>query len=241
MDTDAQEQIEEVILTGDDLMTGPPSPLIPADIAPHVLSGMELCSANLRKLFECLHKNDIEPFCQDEILMYRRCAQARDTALRDKLYDTEEALGRRIPESEVEERLKKLKSDAELLERRFILASGLEGIEGLRQRWSLSGQLHDTTKRIERLELGLARRKEEEEPQPVLAPSRRRSCLDRSVYTKAEDKHTRLCIRAQYLREILRQVPASRKIGPTDSVHRYVSEFDAFRGLRRRSPSNGGN
>ncbi|KAL2613026.1 hypothetical protein R1flu_024718 [Riccia fluitans] len=174
MDTDAQEQIEEVILTGDDLMTGPPSPLIPADISSKVLSGMELCSANLRKLFECLHKNDIEPFCQDEILMYKHCAQARDTVLRERIYDIEEALGRRMPESEVVERVEKLKSASELLERRFILASGFEGIEGFRQRWSLNGQLHDTKKRIERLELGLASRKEDE-AQPLPAPSRRRS------------------------------------------------------------------
>ncbi|BFI40387.1 hypothetical protein MPTK2_7g09010 [Marchantia polymorpha subsp. ruderalis] len=173
MDTDAQEQIEEVILTGDDLMMGPPSPLVPPDLAPRILDGMELCSANLRKLFECLHKNDIEPFCQDEILMYRRCSQARDTALRARIYGAEEALGVDLPEDEVRERVVKLQSEATLLERRFVLASGVEGVEGFRQRWSLNGQLHDTKKRIESLERGLA--SQHEEPAAAIEPPRKRS------------------------------------------------------------------
>lgn len=45
--------MEETILVGDDLMTGPPSPLIPPEIAPHVLEGVNLCDGLLRSLYLC--------------------------------------------------------------------------------------------------------------------------------------------------------------------------------------------
>ncbi|KAI9079331.1 hypothetical protein K1719_038630 [Acacia pycnantha] len=38
------------ILVGDDLMTGPPSPLVPPEIASHVLEGVDLCDGILRSL-----------------------------------------------------------------------------------------------------------------------------------------------------------------------------------------------
>ena len=44
---------EETILTGDDLMMGPPSPMVPPEVASHVLEGLETCSASLRRLFQC--------------------------------------------------------------------------------------------------------------------------------------------------------------------------------------------
>jgi hypothetical protein len=98
--------MEETILVGDDLMLGPPSPIIPPDIASHVLEGVDLCDGILRNLFLCkcmsyitnisclqcncfyctkitilyvsgLQINDIEPFCQDEIVLYRQCAEKR--------------------------------------------------------------------------------------------------------------------------------------------------------------------
>lgn len=102
--------MEETILVGDDLMMGPPSPIIPPEIASHVLEGVDLCDGILRNLFLCkfysllvilvifyklilysyiefklaflscfigLQINDIEPFCQDEIAVYRRCAEKR--------------------------------------------------------------------------------------------------------------------------------------------------------------------
>jgi len=66
---------EEIILTGDDLMTTLPSPVVPPELAPRVLTpGLELCARELRALFQCLHVNEVEPFCQDHILVYRRCA-----------------------------------------------------------------------------------------------------------------------------------------------------------------------
>ncbi|WVZ87695.1 hypothetical protein U9M48_034293 [Paspalum notatum var. saurae] len=75
MDVDKQETMEETILVGDDPMRGPPSPVIPKEIASHVLEGVELCYGILRSLFLCLQINDIEPFCQDEIVLYRQCAE----------------------------------------------------------------------------------------------------------------------------------------------------------------------
>lgn len=50
---DSQPTMEETILVGDDLMMGPPSPLIPPEIASHVLEGVELCDGILRNLFLC--------------------------------------------------------------------------------------------------------------------------------------------------------------------------------------------
>ncbi len=44
---------EETILTGDDIMLGPPSPVVPPEVASHVLDGLETCSAALRRLFLC--------------------------------------------------------------------------------------------------------------------------------------------------------------------------------------------
>jgi len=46
--------MEETILVGDDLMTGPPSPVIPPEIASHVLEGVDLCDGILRNLFLCM-------------------------------------------------------------------------------------------------------------------------------------------------------------------------------------------
>jgi len=46
--------MEETILVGDDLMTGPPSPVIPPEIASHVLEGVNLCDGLLKNLFLCM-------------------------------------------------------------------------------------------------------------------------------------------------------------------------------------------
>jgi hypothetical protein len=50
---DSQPTMEETIMVGDDLMTGPPSPIVPPEIASHVLQGVDLCDVILRKLFLC--------------------------------------------------------------------------------------------------------------------------------------------------------------------------------------------
>ena len=50
---DSQPNMEETILVGDDLMMGPPSPVIPQEIASHVLEGVDLCDGILRNLFLC--------------------------------------------------------------------------------------------------------------------------------------------------------------------------------------------
>ncbi|CAK9878436.1 hypothetical protein BDL97_06G090500 [Sphagnum fallax] len=158
---------EETILTGDDLMLGPPSPVVPPEVASHVLDGLETCSTALRRLFLCLHVNDVEPFCQDHIILYRRCAQNRDAELRGRIQETERTLARSMPMNEIQERQAQLKAEVETLERRMILASGMEGVEGFRQRWSLHGCLHDTKKRLESIEQGLASRtKEQQQQQP---------------------------------------------------------------------------
>uniref|UniRef100_A0A0D9UXS1 DUF7803 domain-containing protein n=2 Tax=Leersia perrieri TaxID=77586 RepID=A0A0D9UXS1_9ORYZ len=150
MDVDKQDTMEETILVGDDLMRGPPSPVIPKEIASHVLEGIELCDG--------LQINDIEPFCQDEIVLYRQCAEKRDKEIREKMQDSEYKLGISMPLEEANERSTQLQSEVTLLERWMILASGLEGMEGFRQRWSLHGQLEDTRKRLEALGHGMEKR-----------------------------------------------------------------------------------
>ncbi|WOK96818.1 hypothetical protein Cni_G05526 [Canna indica] len=74
---DSQSTMEETVMVGDDLMLGPPSPIIPPEIASHVLSGLDLCDGLLRNPFLCLQINDIEPFCQDEIVLYQECVAKR--------------------------------------------------------------------------------------------------------------------------------------------------------------------
>uniref|UniRef100_A0A2N9G4M8 DUF7803 domain-containing protein n=1 Tax=Fagus sylvatica TaxID=28930 RepID=A0A2N9G4M8_FAGSY len=162
MDVDSQPTVEETILVGDDLMMGPPSPLIPPEIASHVLEGVDLCDGILKNLFLCLQINDIEPFCQDEIAIYRECAEKRDKELRQRLQDSEHKLGLSMPLDEAKERSTQLESDITSLERRLILASGIEGMEGFRQRWSLHGRLTDTKRRLESLKQGMENRKKEE-------------------------------------------------------------------------------
>ncbi|KAB2614982.1 hypothetical protein D8674_021570 [Pyrus ussuriensis x Pyrus communis] len=151
--------MEETILVGDDLMTGPPSPIIPPEIASHVLEGVDLCDGVLRNLFLCLQINDIEPFCQDELVMYKQCAEKRDKELRRRLQDSECKLGLSMPLNEAKERASQLEKGVTSLDRRLILASGLEGIDGFRQRWSLHGRLADTKKRLESLKQGMETRK----------------------------------------------------------------------------------
>ncbi|XP_030522451.1 uncharacterized protein LOC115735369 [Rhodamnia argentea] len=171
MDVDSKPMMEETILVGDDLMMGPPSPLIPPEIASHVLEGVELCDGILRNLFLCLQLNDIEPFCQDEIALYRECADKRDKELRQRLQDSEHKLGLSMPFDMAKERADQLQSEVTSLERRLILASGVEGMEGFRQRWSLHGRLTDTKRRLESLNEGIDNRKKDE---PVeRAPSKR--------------------------------------------------------------------
>uniref|UniRef100_A0A6V7QXY6 DUF7803 domain-containing protein n=1 Tax=Ananas comosus var. bracteatus TaxID=296719 RepID=A0A6V7QXY6_ANACO len=158
---DSQPTMEETILVGDDLMLGPPSPLIPQEIASHVLEGVDLCDGILRNLFLCLQINDIEPFCQDEIVLYRQCAEKRDKELRQRLQDSEHKLGLSMPLDEAKDRAAQLQSEVTLLERRLILASGIEGMEGFRQRWSLHGRVEDTKRRLEALNQGMAKRSTE--------------------------------------------------------------------------------
>ncbi|CAH1439545.1 unnamed protein product, partial [Lactuca virosa] len=167
MDVDSQPTMEETVLVGDDLMLGPPSPLIPPEIASHVLEGVNLCDGILRNLFLCLQVNDIEPFCQEEIALYRECAEKRDKELRKRLQDSEYRLGLSMPLDQAKERASQLESETTTLERRLILASGMEGAEGFRQRWSLHGRLTDTKKRMEALKEGLENRKKDDEPVAV--------------------------------------------------------------------------
>lgn len=162
MDVDSQPTMEETILVGDDLMMGPPSPIIPPEIASHVLEGVDLCDGILKNLFLCLQINDIEPFCQDEIVLYRQCTERRDKELRRRLQDSELKLGMSMPLDEAKERAAQLESQITSLDRRLILASGMEGMEGFRQRWSLHGRLTDTKSRLDSLKQGMDKRKKDE-------------------------------------------------------------------------------
>lgn len=168
---DKQETMEETILVGDDLMRGPPCPVIPKEIASHVLEGVELCDGILKNLFLCLQINDIEPFCQDEIVLYQQCAEKRDKEIRERLQDSEYKLGFSMPLEEAKERVTQLQSEVTLLERRMILASGLQGMEGFRQRWSLHGQISDTRQRLEALNHGMAKRESPSSPGEGTAPA----------------------------------------------------------------------
>ncbi|OAY63137.1 hypothetical protein ACMD2_15854 [Ananas comosus] len=174
MDVDSQPTMEETILVGDDLMLGPPSPLIPQEIASHVLEGVDLCDGILRNLFLCLQINDIEPFCQDEIVLYRQCAEKRDKELRQRLQDSEHKLGLSMPLDEAKDRAAQLQSEVTLLERRLILASGIEGMEGFRQRWSLHGRVEDTKRRLEALNQGMAKRSTENTKDEVKGDKRKK-------------------------------------------------------------------
>lgn len=40
-------------MTGNDLMVGPPAPLLPADLAPRILDGVDTCQGSLRRLYKC--------------------------------------------------------------------------------------------------------------------------------------------------------------------------------------------
>ncbi|MED6205237.1 hypothetical protein PIB30_016030 [Stylosanthes scabra] len=144
MDVDSQPIMEETILVGDDLMMGPPSPVVPPEIASHVLRGVDLCDGILKNLFLCLQINDIEPFCQDELALYKQCAERRDKEIRNRLQESEWKLGSSMPLDEAKERATQLEKEVTSLERRLILASGVEGMEGFRQRWSLHGRLTDS-------------------------------------------------------------------------------------------------
>ncbi|GAU45107.1 hypothetical protein TSUD_183150 [Trifolium subterraneum] len=108
---------------------------------------------------EGLQINDIEPFCQDEIALYKQCALRRDKEIRKRLQDSEFKLGSSIPLDAAKERSAQLEAEVTSLERRLILASGVEGIEGFRQRWSLHGRLTDSKKRLESLKQGMDGRK----------------------------------------------------------------------------------
>ncbi|XP_014498069.1 uncharacterized protein LOC106759421 [Vigna radiata var. radiata] len=159
MDVDSQPTMDETILVGDDLMTGPPSPVVPPEIASHVLQGVDLCDGLLRNLFLCLQINDIEPFCQDEIALYKQCAERRDKEIRKRLQDSELKLGLSMPLDEANGRASQLEAEVTSLERRLILASGIEGIEGFRQRWSLHGRLTDSKNRLQFLKQGIDSRR----------------------------------------------------------------------------------
>ncbi|KAL5216562.1 hypothetical protein ABZP36_007963 [Zizania latifolia] len=163
--------MEETILVGDDLMRGVPSPVIPKEIASHVLEGVEVCDDILKNLFLCLQINDIEPFCQDEIVLYRQCAEKRDKEIRERLQDSEYKLGFSMPLEDAKERANQLQSEVTLLERRMILASGLEGMEGFRQRWSLHGQIEDTRKRLEALNHAMEKRESQSSPAKGTTPA----------------------------------------------------------------------
>ncbi|CAI5475168.1 unnamed protein product [Closterium sp. Yama58-4] len=152
---------EEVILTANDLIMGPPSPVIPRDLSPRVLEGVDTCSDRLRALFECLHANEVEPFCQDAILTLRRCTAHRDEVLRARLLQAEgEAAACRSAEGN-EERVGVMKGQAEQLERRLILASATPGPEGFQARWRLHGELQDTRARMKVLEAKMHERQEQ--------------------------------------------------------------------------------
>eukprot|EP00850_Spirogloea_muscicola_P019141 SM000184S03774 [mRNA] locus=s184:226128:228461:+ [translate_table: standard] len=140
---------EETVLTADDLMAGPPPPLVLEELADAALAGLDLCNHQLRVLFECLHRHDIEPFCQEEIIRFRRCSQQRDKELRERLLGAEQAYSAKLSSEDRRQRSEELEALISLLDRRLILATGMEGMAGFKQRWQLNGQLHDARSRLQ--------------------------------------------------------------------------------------------
>ncbi|CAL9111509.1 unnamed protein product, partial [Musa textilis] len=94
----------------------------------------------------------------DEIVLYRECA-AKRVKLRWRLSDSEHKLGLSMPIEEAKERAAQLQSEVTSLERHMILASGIRGMEGFHQRWSLHGHLEDTEYLLEALNQGIEERK----------------------------------------------------------------------------------
>eukprot|EP00850_Spirogloea_muscicola_P016694 SM000137S00472 [mRNA] locus=s137:311893:315848:+ [translate_table: standard] len=141
-------------------MAGPPPPLVLEELADAALAGLDLCNHQLRVLFECLHRHDIEPFCQEEIIRFRRCSQQRyrqnlghlnrqDKELRERLLGAEQAYSVKLSSENRRQRREELEALISLLDRRLILATGVEGMAGFKQRWQLNGQLHDARSRLQ--------------------------------------------------------------------------------------------
>ncbi|KAF2563620.1 hypothetical protein F2Q70_00016987, partial [Brassica cretica] len=59
----------------------------------------------------------IEPFCQDELALYRQCAENRDKVLRVRLQESEHKLGMSMPIDLAKERITQLEAKATSLER----------------------------------------------------------------------------------------------------------------------------
>ncbi|CAL9113088.1 unnamed protein product, partial [Musa acuminata var. zebrina] len=172
---DSQPTMEEAILLGDDLMLGLPSPIIPPEIASHVLEGVDLCDGVLRNLFLLNHLvnafglkiNNIEPFCHDEIVLYQQCAEKRVSHiyLRQRLLHSEHKLGLSMPFTAAKERAAELQLEVTSLETHMILASGIEIMEGFHRCWSLHGRLEDPNfflmcrRRLEALNWGIVKKK----------------------------------------------------------------------------------
>ncbi|KAF7811577.1 uncharacterized protein G2W53_032553 [Senna tora] len=69
---DSQPTMEETILVGDDLMMGPPSPIVPPEIASHVLEGVDLCDGILSlKLTHNFWDSVLEAFFRNAILQQK--------------------------------------------------------------------------------------------------------------------------------------------------------------------------
>ncbi|KAF5931120.1 hypothetical protein HYC85_031993 [Camellia sinensis] len=117
--------MEETILIGDDLMMGPPSPLIPPKIASHVLEGVDLCDGILRNLFLC-------KFCLFPSLLllflFSRALSFEDKELREQLQDSEHKLGSSMPLDEANERATQLQSEVTSLDRYLVFISKHEMI-----------------------------------------------------------------------------------------------------------------
>uniref|UniRef100_A0A2P2K2Y5 DUF7803 domain-containing protein n=1 Tax=Rhizophora mucronata TaxID=61149 RepID=A0A2P2K2Y5_RHIMU len=99
----------------------------------------------------------------------------QDKEIRQRLEDSECKLGLSMPLDDAKARAGQLESEATALERRLILASGIEGIQGFRQRWSLHGRLTDTKKRLESLKQGIDNRKKDvEKDEPAQSSTAKR-------------------------------------------------------------------
>ncbi|KAL2503449.1 Wall-associated receptor kinase 2 [Abeliophyllum distichum] len=144
--------MEKTILVGDDLMMGPPSPLIPPEIAARNGSRIEVqLGRTLTGPMSCTKK--IDRYDSFTILTSWWLFLGNFSKVRKFVF--------------LLETTRHVANEAESMSfisdfRRSILASRVEGMEGFRQRWSLHGCLIDTKRRLVAMKQRMENRKNEE-------------------------------------------------------------------------------
>ncbi|GKU93885.1 hypothetical protein SLEP1_g7443 [Rubroshorea leprosula] len=80
-------------------------------IGTHLTLVANIFSGSFVGLNQLLTINNVEPFCQDELVLYRQCAERRDKELRQRLKDSEGKLGLSMPLEQAKERASEPESE----------------------------------------------------------------------------------------------------------------------------------